>query len=55
MRTYNEMKKINTAFSASYKRFVQGYQQYKAERAQQHSDGEVERYDNSTRVKQAQR
>lgn len=55
MGNYNEMKKINAAFSASYERFIQGYQQYKAERTQPHPDGEVNCYDNSTRVKQAQR
>lgn len=55
MRTYNEMQKINAAFSASYERFIEGYQQFKAERIRQHLNGEVESYDNSTRVKQAQR
>ncbi|MDE4084320.1 hypothetical protein PO902_04575 [Planococcus maritimus] len=55
MGNHNEMKKISAAFAASYERFIKGYQQYKAERTRQHPDGEVERYDNSTRVKQAQR
>lgn len=55
MGNYNEMKKISAAFAASYERFIEGYQQFKAERTRQHPDGEVESYDNSTRVKQAQR
>ncbi|MFP3358198.1 hypothetical protein [Planococcus citreus] len=55
MGNHNEMKKISAAFAASYERFIKGYQQYKAGRTGEHPDGEVERYDNSTRVKQAQR
>lgn len=55
MGNHNEMKKISAAFAARYERFIKGYQQYKAEHIRQHPDGEVERYDNSTRVKQAQR
>ncbi|MDE0584199.1 hypothetical protein ON064_14300 [Planococcus sp. A6] len=55
MGNHSEMKKISAAFAASYERFIQGYLQYKAERTRQHPDGEVERYDNSTRIKQAQR
>lgn len=55
MGSHSEMKKISAAFAASYERFIQDYLQYKAERTRQHPDGEVERYDNSTRIKQAQR
>lgn len=55
MGNHNEMKKISAALAASYERFIEGYQQFKAERTRQHPDGEVESYDNSTRVKQAQR
>ncbi|WP_211653511.1 hypothetical protein [Planococcus alpniumensis] len=51
MVNHNEMKKISAAFTASYERFIKGYQQYKTERTWQHPNGEVERYDNSTRVK----
>lgn len=55
MGDYNEMKRINVAFAASYERFIKGYHEYKAQRVRKHPDGEVERYDNSTRVEQAQR
>lgn len=55
MGNRNEMKKISAAFAARYERFIKGYQQYKAEHIRQYTDGEVERYDNSTRTEQAQR
>ncbi len=55
MGDHNEMKRISAAFAASYERFIKGYQQYKADHSRQHSDGEVEHYDNSSRVEQAQR
>ncbi|MBU9675055.1 hypothetical protein KQ939_08850 [Planococcus sp. CP5-4] len=51
MGNHNEMKKTNAAFTASYERFIKGYQQYKAERTGQQPNGGVKRYDNSTRVK----
>ncbi|MGM0898991.1 MAG: hypothetical protein ACQEV0_13885 [Bacillota bacterium] len=52
MENNNEMIKFNIV---NYERFIKGYQQYKAERTGQHREEEGERYDNSSRVEQAQR